>query len=104
MQDALTVYYRLGDEVTITPPDVDGYITPPTQTFVLGATDNEFNVIYSALEAPAEEPTEGAAQGETGELADTGMSLSSVVMLATSSILAGSLIIFSAFKRVTRIN
>ncbi|MFZ1484229.1 MAG: leucine-rich repeat domain-containing protein [Candidatus Saccharimonadales bacterium] len=94
IDDALSAYYRIGDEVTITPPAISGYITPPTQTFVLGAATNSYEYIY----------TQGAhpTASNTSTLVNTG------TRLCISSIVGGSLIglayvVLGKFKRVYRI-
>ena len=80
IDDALSVYYRIGDEVTITPPAIAGYNTPPTQTFVLGAADNQYSYVYAA---------QGSGANTGGELAETGMSLSVVMGLSAAFLMTG---------------
>ena len=80
IDDALSAYYRLGDEVTVTPPAISGYITPPTQTFVLGAATNDFSYVYTL-------PSSSAGGG--GTLANTGMSMITVAGLAIFAISMG---------------
>ena len=53
IDDALAAYYRIGDSVTITPPAINGYDTPPTQTLVLGAADNQYSYVYAAQSSDA---------------------------------------------------
>ena len=79
INDAFASYYRLGDEVTITPPPIGGYNTPPTQTFVLGAATNEFSYVYAAQSSSA----------SGGELAETGMSIVHVTGFALVAIAIG---------------
>jgi hypothetical protein len=78
MNTGFAQYYRIGEEVTITPPAIPGYNTPPTQTFVLGAATNEFSYVYEA---------QSSSGGSGGELAETGINeglvlASSVFLLA----------------------
>jgi hypothetical protein len=80
IDDALSVYYRLGDEVTITPPAINGYNTPPTQTFVLGAATNDFSYVYTL-------PSSSAGSG--GTLANTGMSEWAVIVASAVLLTAG---------------
>lgn len=89
MDDALSAYYRLGDEVTITPPAIDGYNTPPTQTFVLGAADNQYSYVYAAQSS-------SAASG--GTLANTGMSEWSVVVGSALLLTAGAYPLIRRFE------
>ena len=46
--DALSAYYRIGDEVTIDPIDIAGYSTPSAQSFLLANADNEGIYVYTA--------------------------------------------------------
>lgn len=49
IEDALKVYWRIGQTVTFTAPDISGYQTPDpaTQTFVLGAATNSHDFLYT---------------------------------------------------------
>ncbi len=85
MRDALQAYYRIGDTFTYTAPVIDGITpTPASYSFVLGASTNVNNkaFVYS-------ETTSGAANGG-GELANTGLSLNTVLAVAIAVILASS--------------
>ena len=80
IDDALSVYYRIGDEVTITPPAIAGYNTPPTQTFVLGAATNEYSYVYAAQSSDA---------SSGGELAQTGMNMAHITGFAIIAMTIG---------------
>lgn len=96
IDDALSAYYRIGDEVTITPPAISGYITPPTQTFVLGAATNSYEYTY------AQQAQTGAPSTATGTLVNTGSRLQ-LSFLAGSSLLVLAYITFKKFKRGYRL-
>ncbi len=66
INEALSAYYRIGDEVTITPPAIDGYITPEVQTFVLGAADNTFSYVYTLPAGTSTPSTTGGGLAATG--------------------------------------
>ena len=80
IQDALSVYYRMGESVNFVPPALDGYNTPPTQTFVLGAATNNFSYVYTL-------PSSSAGGG--GTLANTGMSEWAVIIASAVLLTAG---------------
>ena len=91
IDDALAAYYRIGDEVTITPPAIEGYNTPPTQTFVLGAANNNASYVYAELDS-------GTESG--GTLADTGMSHTSILALSLVAVMIGLGSIFQLDRSV----
>lgn len=101
IDEALSAYYRIGDSVTITPPAISGYITPPTQTFVLGAADNEFSYIYAAPEdeeSGTGAGTDGSESSTDGELANTGMSIHTIIMLA-GTLIATAILAFTKMNK-----
>lgn len=82
IDQAMTAYFRVGDTVTIAPPDIDGYQTPQAQTYTLAQAFNEAAVVYAS--APA-----GGGQvnaGDGGRLADTGMAARDVAIAALALI------------------
>ena len=81
IQDALSVYWHIGQTVTFTAPDVAGYITPSpaTRSYVLGASTNNFAMIYTQ---PGQSSATGTSAG--GQLLETGVRVASI---ATASIL-----------------
>ena len=84
----LSAYYRIGDTVTIDPPAIPGYITPESQTFVLGAADNTISYVYTQ---PASSSSGGASGGgDSGELAETGVSTVLYVVGALGMSIAGA--------------
>lgn len=77
-------YYRVGQSVSLTLPDVEGYVTPtPAQrTFTLGAANTTENITYLASAEGAgdsQSPTTAAA-GDS--LAETGVN--AVAMIASA--------------------
>ncbi len=85
IDEALAAYYRIGQTVTITPPAIAGYLTPPTQTYVLSATTTEADIVYT-------QPDEAAEQA-IDELADTGVSVQLFTMLAASAFVAAGVVL-----------
>ncbi len=47
LDQALSVYYRIGNTPTFTPPAIAGYITPPAQTKELTAANNSLSFTYN---------------------------------------------------------
>ena len=77
-----------GDTVTIDPPAIPGYLTPESQTFVLGAADNTISYVYTQ---PASSSSGGASGGgDSGELAETGVSMVLYVVGALGMSIAGA--------------
>ena len=90
IDDALSVYWRIGQTVSFMAPDIEGYQTPvpAQQTFVLGAADNEHTITYAAV------ATSGSEAAPSGELSNTGQPLSVVLGLSLMAV-AGSVMIVS---------
>lgn len=89
---AFNDYYRLSEEVTITPPAIDGYVTPPTQTFVLGAATNQAEYTYLTPEEVAAQNTAESEQTQA-ELADTGAPVSLYVITVVVLLLGGAVLL-----------
>ena len=49
LDQALSSYYHIGDEVTVTPPAISGYATPAAKTVTLNSTTNQTDFIYKKL-------------------------------------------------------
>ena len=73
-------YYRVGQSVSLTLPDVEGYITPaPAQrTFTLGAANTTENITYLA-----------SAEGAGDSLAKTGVNAAALIASALAILTAG---------------
>lgn len=94
LQQALAAYYRLDDEVTVTPD-------PATRSYVLGAAVNEETIVYAAEASPTPSPNPnpnpsqpapgegGDAPGGEGELADTGTDIVSLLVASLLAIIGG---------------
>lgn len=96
ISEALSVYYRLGQSIELTPPSIPGYITPPTQSFVLGAANNNLEFVYSSVDGPS--VNEDDAHGhDDEELADTGASIY-LVALGASLLIGGSIALAARSK------
>ena len=85
IDEALAAYYRIGQTVTITPPAIAGYVTPPTQTHVLGAATTEVDIVYTQTTESTEEVI--------NELADTGVSVELFTILAAGSFVAAGVVL-----------
>lgn len=91
--DALSVYYKLGDIVTVEPLVIPGYITPPAQTFVLGAATNEQTFVYASTSdgnAEATDPATPNGEAGDGELADTGANQVLLILVAAGLLSIGT--------------
>lgn len=112
-RQALTAYYRIGDTVTIAPPAIDGYVTPPTQTFVLGVSTNEHTFTY-LTQAEVDNPDgqgngttptgdgDDADTGSNGQLADTGTDTVALLIISIVGIIVGGLGITRQYRRSSR--
>ncbi len=70
----LFAYYRIGQNVSFTAPDIAGYITPSpaTRSMVLGASTNTLTFVYGAASS-----TTGTGSGG-GSLAHTGLGVPTI--------------------------
>lgn len=86
--DDLSLYYRLGDEVTISAPDIDGYILPDTQTITitLDQATNGYTLTY-LTQAELEEGDTSTPQS-SGTTVDTPDAPNTGIGSAVSSIAA----------------
>ena len=46
LDQALSSYYSIGDQVTVTPPAISGYVTPAAKTFTLSGGSNNGEFVY----------------------------------------------------------
>lgn len=81
-------YFQIGDIVTIDPPAIDGYTTPPIKTFVLGAATNNESYVYTQASGSSTGAGGSAGQGSSDDrLAETGVDARVVILLATTAVL-----------------
>ena len=78
-QAKLATLYRIGDTITITPPEIDGYITPQPFTITLASGEMAHNVVYTSHEEQALLDKEAEQQNSPsdllGKLASSGMNV-----------------------------
>ena len=91
---AFSVYYRVGQSVTIDPPTIPGYTTPAVQTFNLASAENQASYIYTTQAVSSPESPGGP--GSDSGLAETGDSLYLLLAIAATSLLVGTKLVLAA--------
>lgn len=81
-----TIYYRLGDTVTLTPPAIAGYTTPDPVSFTIGATSAAHDFVYTQANTttPASLAATGSSTVSIATAAAGLLTAASVVLLARS--------------------
>lgn len=117
--DALSVYYRIGEQVTITPPAIAGYETPAPRTFSLNSANASAEITYltedeaqSAGGDNGSNPGQsagnedvvstGSSQNSDGTLADTGDAYQLLALLAVATPVIGLASLYLSRKFATR--
>ena len=94
ISEAFASYYRLGDEVTIAPPAIEGYITPSVQSFRLTSADIEASYTYESVggsETIDDDENQSTTdyKGTNRGLAETGFDRNLLFAISSAIILLG---------------
>ena len=114
IQEVLSAYYRVGDAVTTTLPDIDGYVTPEptTRTFTLSATDEENSHAITYLTQaevdaginpnPVDDssaPVADTSETDDSNLAATGTSMKFIVTAIAAVLVIGATMFAVVLRR-----
>lgn len=92
IQDVFKMYYRIGQSVAITPPEIAGYIAPQAQNFVLSAATNDGALIYLTS-------AEASTKSNNGQLAATGEKLYLLAGAGVAIFVVGLVIVILVLRR-----
>lgn len=91
-----SLYYLGGDEIPLSPPDVDDYVTPGAYNLTLAGGPNVYTFVYASVDSGGIEPTGEEVSDEN--LANTGVSWPAIIALSGFTIF-GSIATVSVIRR-----
>jgi len=93
-----SLYYRVGDQETFTPPVINDYVAPNSQTVTFVAGENQINFVYASVtdtpSDPPVAPTNPNSQppSKPGELSNTGKNIRITTLVALSLVAVTSML------------
>ena len=93
-----SLYYLGGDEIPLSPPDFDGYVTPSAYNLTLAGGSNIYTFVYASVNSGSAEPSSEDALGEN--LANTGINWLGIMALGGLTIFGAILTIKTTRKQL----
>lgn len=98
----LESYWKISEQATVSPEVIDGYKLPAVQSVVLGRGFNELRYVYEPRVSNQSASESDHQAGKASSLAETGVSVSSLMHLAVGLLFGGGLLL-AVNRRVIRI-